>query len=154
MNTIELIIERERLDDPEGAAYYTEDWVRQKCGRLNWTPEQYLAELDRIDTDRLARAGQAPDAPDPKWEKMRQEDPEQYLNALEKSGGPMDGDSAELMGYYAFWDLPDAEQHQLQLDLIGARGHDAMVAAYEKAQAMGFKGPAVYDAKSHLEVNA
>jgi len=154
VNTIELIIAKERLNDPQGADYYTEDWVRRACTDLNCTPEQYLAKLERIDTERAARAGQPPDPPDPKWEKMRREDPERYLMALEKTGGPMDGYSAELMGYYAFWELPDAEQHQLQLDLIGARGHDALVAAYQKAQALGFKGPAVYDAKSHLEENA
>lgn len=58
------------------------------------------------------------------------------------------------MGYYALYDPPNDEQHQWLLGLIGARGHAAIAAAYQKAQALSYKGPAADKAKRSLEVGA
>lgn len=87
---LEEIARQNRESDPDNAQFYTVEWARAFCERLNKSPAEYLewskakrAELAAIDWEAL----------DKKAEEMAKENPEFYA----KMTGPIDGFSYGLM---------------------------------------------------------
>lgn len=83
------IVEHYRREDPEDAAFYTEEWAQERCSRLNMSPTELLATLDRVTAVAVEQADLAEDQP---WTKGP---PEHYADKL---SGPVDVVSAELLG--------------------------------------------------------
>jgi hypothetical protein len=77
------IVEHYQRDDPEDAGFYTEDWARERCARLDMSPEELLATL-------AVAVEQADLVEDQPWTKGL---PEHYKDKL---SGPMDVVSAGL----------------------------------------------------------
>lgn len=87
---LEEIARQNRESDPDNAQFYTVEWARAFCERLNKSPEEYLkwksakrAELENIDYKALAKAS----------EEKAKADPEYHA----KMTGPVDGYSYGLM---------------------------------------------------------
>lgn len=89
MNTvIAEIIEHYRQADPDDADFYTEEWVQKKCARLNMSPNDYLAMLDK---NRAIAVVQADITEDQPWTKDLPE------HVKDKLSGPVDALSYGLM---------------------------------------------------------
>lgn len=48
LTAVEQIIQIKRLDSPDDADAFDEDWVMRVCSLLGMTPDEYLAELEQI----------------------------------------------------------------------------------------------------------
>lgn len=93
MNATEMIIRREQLSDPEGAHYYTEDWVKNQCAALGQTPEEYLDMMDQHEAMMVVARAEldARGDKDAPWaEELKRTDPEAYERAKGKYTGPVD----------------------------------------------------------------
>ena len=87
---LEEIVKIKQQQDPEDAGFYTVEWARDFCARIDETPEQHLAwlkskqaELEATDWDAFAKES----------DEKAKADPEYY----KKMTGPVDGFSYGLM---------------------------------------------------------
>jgi hypothetical protein len=82
------IVEHFRLDDPENADTYTEEWARQRCAKRNTSPEAYMAFLEGCTATSTAQADITAIQPGTKTL------PEHYHDKL---SGPVDGLSYQII---------------------------------------------------------
>jgi hypothetical protein len=75
-------------DYPEDASFYTLERVQKKCASRNKSPEEFLADLQEIETRRAARPVITEDQP---WTKNLP------AHVVMKLSGPIDGFSYGLM---------------------------------------------------------